>query len=60
MAGREIEAEAEQQLLEQRVALQELHRVLQDVDEASEDAAELLAVCHSVHAIIAFRCKHLQ
>ena len=50
MAGREIEAEAEQQLLEQREALQELQRALQDMVEASEDATELLAVCHSSHA----------
>ena len=52
MAERDVEAEAEQQLLEQREALQELQRALQDVDEASEDAAELLAVCHSFHVSI--------
>ena len=37
---REVEAEAEQQLLEQREALQDIQRALQDVDDASEDAMQ--------------------
>lgn len=59
MAGREVEAEAEQQLLEQREALQELQIALQDVDEASEDAAELLAVCRSLHAPVTLQSQCL-